>query len=144
MNKISMDKKLVSMQKRYKTRDGCDVRVLCVDSLNPYYPVVAAVTYFVKGVKFEDIISFTEYGMFKHDGKESIYDLIEQPEEHTIDVWAVMFQPQQTWSTKQVAIFTSEQDIRDYAYHRGFGIKAMKKFTLKLTEGDTLKEGEME
>ncbi len=29
-NPVSMDKKLVSMEKRYKTRDGRDVRVLCV------------------------------------------------------------------------------------------------------------------
>ena len=128
------------MDKRYKTRDGRDVRVLCVDLKNDNYPVLSVVT---NKDGFQIVIQHSSDGHYYEDGEDSDVDLIEQPEEHTIDVWAVLYK-KDDWIKGVTEIFRKEQDAKDYAYHRGFGVKAMKKFTLKLTEGDTLKEGEME
>jgi len=131
-NKISMDK-------RYKTRDGRDgrdVRVLCVDRLHCKFPIIALIT---NSDGVEEYTTFADTGGFHDNGRDSCSDLIEQPEEHTIDVWVALYKREGKYKDS-VEIFHSsnEQDVKDYAYHRGFGIKAMKKFTL------TLKEGEME
>jgi hypothetical protein len=128
MNTISMDKK-------YKTRDGRDVRVLCVDRTHPRYPVIALI-FDTDGV--EEYSAFSSTGGFHGNGHESDSDLIEQPKEHTIDVWAAVFTNviKGNWAE----IFRTEQDAKDYAYHRGFGIKALQGFTLTLKEGETLDE----
>lgn len=70
---------LISMDKRYKTRDGRDVRVLCTDNLGVCagsYPVVAIV---------EGAVSmFTAKGGFHVENVEHDLDLIEQPQEHSV------------------------------------------------------------
>lgn len=67
MSKISMDKK-------YKTRDGRPVRILCVDRKDREYPVVALVQ---EREDYESVQSFTGKGnfMIHYDGDN--YDLIE-------------------------------------------------------------------
>jgi len=99
------------------------------------YPVVALL---VCDDGSESMLEYSEYG-YLINGNTSVADLIEQPEEHTIDVWVAVYKREGKYKDS-VEIFHSsnEQDVKDYAYHRGFGVKAMKKFTL------TLKEGEME
>ena len=67
MNKVSMDKK-------YKTRNGCDVRILCVDMKNKNYQVVGIVTD-KDGEELEQ--SFTSSGQFINTKDEHKLDLIE-------------------------------------------------------------------
>lgn len=67
MNKISMDKK-------YRTRDGRDVRVLCTDFTN-HEQVVALVA----GVNSsrENLMTFDAYGKYASFEVETPFDLIE-------------------------------------------------------------------
>lgn len=65
----------VSMDKKYKTKSGDAVRILCVDSKHPTYPVVALVD-----DDGDDVIhSYTSSGKFC-SGSISEADLIEVPE----------------------------------------------------------------
>ena len=63
MNKIDMNK-------RYKTRDGEDVRILCTDLDDIAYPVVA-----VTGKN--NLETYTEYGKWHEDSVSNDDDLIE-------------------------------------------------------------------
>lgn len=58
----------IDMNKKYKTRDGQDVRIICVDSGILHYPVVAIVG--------KELMMFTAYGNYKI-GFEGEEDLIE-------------------------------------------------------------------
>lgn len=75
---------LISMDKKYKTRDGRDVRVLCVDNLGlcaGSYPVVAIV---------EGAASvFTATGGFYTESVEHELDLVEVVQEYV--VWVEVF-----------------------------------------------------
>lgn len=78
---------LISMDKKYKTRDGRDVRVLCVDNNGACaegYPVVAI----VDGA----VVAFTATGGFYPDSEERDMDLIEVVQEHI--VWIEVFKSQ--------------------------------------------------
>lgn len=66
MNKISMDKK-------YRTRDGHSVRILSIDR-NYQYPVVALVT---DTYGIDAIAAYSAYGKYFTTGADSQYDLIE-------------------------------------------------------------------
>lgn len=71
--------KLISMDKKYKTRDGRDVRVLCIDNNGACaegYPVVAT----VDGV----VAAFTATGCFYIDSEEHYIDLVELAQEHSV------------------------------------------------------------
>ncbi len=73
---------LISMDKKYKTRDGKFVRVLCVDNDDEEFPVIAS----IKGVA----LNFTSTGAFHTiPDYEHPLDLIEQPQEHS--VWIEVF-----------------------------------------------------
>lgn len=68
---------LISMDKKYKTRDGKFVRVLCVDNDDEEFPVIAS----IKGVA----LNFTSTGAFHTiPDYEHPLDLIEQPQEHFV------------------------------------------------------------
>jgi hypothetical protein len=68
-----VDDTLISMNKKYQTRDGRPVRVLCVDATNAdRYPVIALI-----GDANERL---TPYGKLWPDGSESAYDLVEVSE----------------------------------------------------------------
>lgn len=61
-NKISMDKK-------YRTRDGLEVRLLCVDGLIPHRPVAVYIGTL--------LVSLTADGKLNSNALKSQYDLIE-------------------------------------------------------------------
>lgn len=66
---------MISMDKKYRTRDGRDVRVLCVDRENISHPVVALIG--------SSIESYTIDGEFHFLEVDSNYDLIEvSPYDH--------------------------------------------------------------
>jgi hypothetical protein len=71
---------LISMDKRYKTRDGRDARVLCVDACEGHYPVVAVVD--------NEVWQMTKFGAFSAIDFTG-NDLVEVPEEKT--VWLEIF-----------------------------------------------------
>ncbi len=74
--------KLISMDKKYKTRDGLEARVLCIDNyyLNSDFPVIAL----VEGETFTYTVTG---GLYSHIEDDS--DLIEVAQEHC--VWVEVF-----------------------------------------------------
>jgi len=121
-------KKAVSIDKKYKTRDGRDVRLLCLDARSSNFPVVAL----VEGSTPE---TFTRYG--NHDvGYDSPLDLIEQPEEKT--VWLELFRYKH-WSEDakvMIGVHNSREELEAAVMKQQFGYQfiAIKKITYK--EGD--------
>lgn len=74
MNKIDMNKK-------YKTRDGRDVRILCTDANHKLYPVVGIVE--MEGISYPS--SWTRFGKLDTQSYEkSNEDLIEVKEKETL------------------------------------------------------------
>ena len=73
MEKSSTNSKLVSMDKRYKTRDGRSVRIICTDMKGGEHCVVAL----VQEGECEDIGRYTAEGLFWSSNEESRHDLIE-------------------------------------------------------------------
>ena len=65
----------IEMGKKYRTRDGRKVRVLCTDRRHNEYPVVALVTSFCGTT--ETLDTFTSNGFEVTTESESNYDLIE-------------------------------------------------------------------
>lgn len=61
---------MISMEKQYKTRDGRDVRILCVDGPNSAFPVIG----FIEGLRFTS--SWEKDGLSGADAERST-DLIE-------------------------------------------------------------------
>lgn len=74
--------KLISMDKKYKTRDGLEARVLCIDNYygDSDFPVIAL----VEGETF----TYTVTGGF-YSHKEDDSDLIEVAQEH--ELWVEIF-----------------------------------------------------
>lgn len=66
--------KLINMDKRYRTRDGRPVRILCIDRKSPDYPVIALILD-NDGVEFDD--TFTATGRQFTDSTDRALDLIE-------------------------------------------------------------------
>lgn len=79
-----MDLVKISMGKKYTTRCGWPVRVLCVDVRNEFHPVVAI----IKGDKGESVFCYTEDGrLYEHTQVDNPYDLVEDvPETSTYHV----------------------------------------------------------
>ena len=76
--------KLISMDKKYLTRSGLDVRVLCVDAgLEQHFNVVAIVNSCT-------VVTYTSTGKYYSNLPEDTLDLVEQPEEKT--VWLEIYQ----------------------------------------------------
>ena len=122
---------LISMNKKYKTRDGRDVRVLCVDACEGDFPVVAVVD--------NDIWQVTKYGMFSKIGCME-NDLIEQQEEKT--VWLEIYRYKHWRDTDYNGIrhYMSEQELRDHIEtmkedSKGYKLVAIKKITYVEGEG---------
>ena len=61
--------KPVSMEKKYRTRDGRNVRVLLLDWEHDEYPVVA--------VMKDQVVVYTAQGKYYSNSQESSFDLIE-------------------------------------------------------------------
>ncbi len=106
-NKISMDKK-------YRTRCGYPVRVLCVDMKNELYPVVAL----VKNMDFEGMFNFTSEGNYVFQANGHKYDLIEvSPWEDFKKDDKVMVSQDGTYWYKRY--FAYEEDGMPYVYRNG-------------------------
>jgi hypothetical protein len=113
---------LVSMDKRYKTRDGRDVRVLCVDNVTAHgvYPVVAV----IGGAPS----MFTATGRDVDDYHETEDDLIEQPEYK--ELWTEIFTVGN--SDVRVVYYLSETALQiGVASNRGFYANNYKLIAIK-------------
>lgn len=75
---------MISMDKKYRTRDGRDVRLLCVDGPDPKYPVVAVVG--------EDIYCWKPCGTYYASGTASVLDLIEYHEPDIRTIWVNVYE----------------------------------------------------
>ncbi len=71
---------MISLDRKYKTRDGRDVRVLCVDGPDPCYPVVAVVR--CSNELHWEPFDFTVDGRKHREDNPSASDLIEVKPEH--------------------------------------------------------------
>lgn len=89
--------KLISMDKKYKTRDGRDVRVLCTDNIDGGVWTVVAV---IDGTVF----LYISNGRYYNDKDECELDLVEVPDEK--ELWIEVYR-----ITKDNKI-----DIRSFAY----------------------------
>lgn len=74
--------KLISMDKKYKTRDGRDVRVLCTDNTDGGAWTVVAL---IEG----SVSNFTSTGRYWNSNKECGLDLLEVAQEH--ELWVEIF-----------------------------------------------------
>ena len=66
---------MIDINKKYKTRDGCDVRILCTDKVSKKFPVVAL----VRLAEYEEVRTYTKEGSHLSN-YESESDLIEVKE----------------------------------------------------------------
>jgi len=73
---------MISMDKKYTTRDGRGVRLLCVD-VPGEFPVV--------GIVRGDIFRWNTCGGFAASGISHDFDLIEAPETIEVDVWVNVY-----------------------------------------------------
>ena len=71
---------MIDLKKKYQTRDGRPVRVLCVDRRHPTYPVVAV--YESEGI--ESMGTYTDTGHYHVDTHGSRLDIIEVVEPVTV------------------------------------------------------------
>jgi len=95
---------MISMDKKYTTRDGRPVRILCVDGPNEKYPVVG----FVDG----GIQLWYANGYFNLRAYNE-RDLIEAPETIEVDVWVNVYDKNivsQPYDTKSYA----DDGVSDY------------------------------
>lgn len=63
----------IEMGKKYKTRSGFSVRVICIDRNDPEYPVIALYTQCDR----EEVFTCTAGGKYFHGGGDSSRDLFE-------------------------------------------------------------------
>jgi len=121
---------LISMDKHYKTRDGRDVRVLCVD--NEYKdenPVVAI----IDGRPY----MFTATGRDIDDNHETEDDLIEVPEEK--ELWTEIFTVgngavRAVYYLSEIALQIGVASNRGF-YENNYKLIAIKKVTYVEGEG---------
>lgn len=73
---------MISMDKKYRTRDGREVRSYAVDA-DPEYPIHGA----VKSDTGWDMNEWDSDGRYYDSGTESGNDLIEIPREITVNLW---------------------------------------------------------
>lgn len=80
---------MIDINKQYRTRDGRDVRVLCVDRKhNNDYCVIALVPDFVGG---EDMETFKIDGKWSDHTVDMVLDLIEVKSRIQRDVWVNVY-----------------------------------------------------
>lgn len=99
----------IEMGKQYKTRDGRDVRVLCIDGPDKNYPVVAAVNN-GDGDDYWTPEDFTEDGTYVVDDPGSVNDLIEVKPEITEYVNIYSDGTHYGYPTKQRADSSADSD----------------------------------
>ena len=63
----------IEMGKKYKTRSGLAVRVICIDRNDPHFPVIALLTQ----CDHEEVFKCTAGGKYYHSGNDSSRDLFE-------------------------------------------------------------------
>ena len=98
---------MIDMNKKYRTRDGRDVRLLCVDWKNEDYSVVGLLP--APNGK-ESIFWWTIEGNSRLDGKECTRDLIEVKPERWVNLY---------WKNGRPFIYPhSWHDTREKAYAR--------------------------
>jgi len=119
------------MDKKYKTRDGRDVRVLCVDADNEHFPVI--------GIVHGYACNFSRDGKWSETmsaSGDSPRDLIEQPEEKT--VWLEIFRYKHWGDNRNIQIeaHNSLDELEAAVVKQQFGYQcvAIKKITY--TEGE--------
>jgi len=66
----------IQLGKKYKTRNGFNARVICVDCKGTQYPVIAL----VEQDNFDVVYSYSEYGFYDVNYEKHDLDLIEIPE----------------------------------------------------------------
>lgn len=120
---------LISMDKKYKTRDGRDVRVLCVDADNVGYPVITLVD--------GTVYHYTKFGSCTRSQTQTPADLVEQPEEKT--VWLEIFRYKH-WSEDakvMIGVHNSREELEAAVMKQQFGYQyiAIKKITYVEGEG---------
>ena len=99
---------MIEMGKKYKTRSGLPVRILCTDLKNKEYPIVAAIMQHNE----EGIASFTETGKFIQNEKSEL-DLIEETpyDDFKEDDLCVV------WDEKSVKIFRYFSNVKKGTAH---------------------------
>ena len=119
---------LISMDKKYKTRDGEDARILCTNNVDGEIWKVVAV---VNG----SVSLYTDSGRFNSNGVSG-NDLIEVPEEK--ELWIEVFK-----SNGEVlsCSYETEEDMRDSIID-SFNSNSAKLYTLIATKKITYVEGE--
>lgn len=115
----------ISMDKKYQTRDGHDVRLICIDeTVEPTYPVIGIIA------NKDRPFSWTKDGLY-YDGEPSAYDLVEVKEEKTLDFGWINIYPNNilgfSYATKEHADEHAEE-----------GRLACVQISVKYKEGDGL------
>ena len=77
---------MIDMKKQYRTRDGRDVRILCVDGPNPKYPVLGIIG------NERSVCFWTNTGNYNTDGLFTVLDLIEVKPKIVVERWVNIFQ----------------------------------------------------
>lgn len=120
---------MISMDKKYKTRDGHDVRILCVDYNSIYIGSCVVGTYKVDGDK-EFLTTWSAEGKFG-SGRSSGMDLIEVKEKKTINGWVNIY------PIDSFVFHDSEREAKEGALSR---IIASVPITIEYTEGEGLSD----
>jgi hypothetical protein len=110
------NQKLISMNKKYKTRDGRSARIICTDMKGCGYSVAAL----VQSEDCEQMESYTAEGLFWSHNKESKDDLIEvsQYEDWKVDdLIMVRDSDRDKWVTRY---FAKVQDGIVYSWSNGY------------------------
>jgi len=119
-----MEKKLIELGKKYKTKDGRNVKILQFIN-NEDYPIVAVIT---EEDGTEDVKGYTKYGTF-YKNTSCDADLFEQPEVVTKELWLELTKSGDVYVWKT---FNCAEESKDE-----FTI-AIKKITVEFTEGEGL------
>ena len=121
-----MEKKLIEMGKKYKTGNGLSVEILRTDIKHEQYPVLAVIT-LPDGL--QEVWQYTKFGNYYSSGSTSRYDLTEQPEVVTKELWLELTESGDVypWGTENLAAINKDK----------FTV-AIKKITVEFIEGEGL------
>lgn len=105
---------MIDMNKKYKTRSGLPVRVLCIDAKNTAFPVVTLIA----EKNSERVETYTSTGNAFIDYKESTYDLIEVSpyEDFKVDDLCVVTS---STGTKRFRYFAEQRNNIAYCFDMG-------------------------
>lgn len=108
----------ISMDKKYKTRGGKRVRILCTD-LGCVHPVVFA-------DETGMLVSTHADGRYYNDGTESKLDLIEEAPEITVEFWINIYQDNEHHihlSKADADYHAVEERLECFHYKKTFPVK---------------------